>query len=302
VTPVELRHLNYFVAVAEEGSFSGAAERLWVAQPGLSTQIRRLEDELGIKLFERHARGVTLTEGGELFLERGRRAVAAAELARSTGDDLRAGLVGSIKLGAVTGVGWRLLPELLERFGGDRTDVELTVVESYAGTLLRDLQDGRLDAVVAPSLFGSTELSRTAVGGDPWLVLAGPGHRLAGGSGPVAVDELRGSAFVVTGHRDGVAYDRAVAETLTGVGVTPELRRGGSGPALFASVASGEALALTTSSWVAGEGMVARPLHPERRVGFALFGRDEPTPALDEFIKAAKTVGEPARPVPRAVA
>jgi hypothetical protein len=99
-----------------------------------------------------------------------------------------------------------------------------------------------------------------------------------------------------------VAYDRAVAETLTGVGVTPELRRGGSGPALFAGVASGEALALTTSSCVAGQGMVARPLHPERRVGFALFWRDEPTPALDEFIKAAKTVGEPARPVPRAVA
>jgi LysR family hydrogen peroxide-inducible transcriptional activator len=278
VTAVELRHLNYFVAVAEEGSFSGAAERLWVAQPSLSTQIRRLEDELGIKLFERHARGVDLTVGGELFLERAGRAVAAAGLAPSPGDDL------------------------LERFGRDRTDVELTVVESYAGTLLRDLQDGRLDAVVAPSGFGSTKLSRTAVGGDPWLVLAGPGHRLAGGSGPVAVDELRAATFVVTGHRDGVAYDRAVAETLRGVGVTPELRRSGSGPALFASVASGEALALTTSSCVAGEGMVARPLHPERRVGFALFWRDEPTPALDEFIHTAKTVGEPARPAPRAVA
>jgi hypothetical protein len=99
-----------------------------------------------------------------------------------------------------------------------------------------------------------------------------------------------------------VAYDRAVAETLTGVGVTPKLRRGGSGPALFAGVASGEALALTTSSCVAGEGMVARPLHPQRRVGFALFWRDEPTPALYEFIKAAKTIRAPARPAPRAAA
>jgi DNA-binding transcriptional LysR family regulator len=302
VTAVELRHLNYFVAIAEEGSFSGAGERLWVAQPALSTQIRRLEDELGIKLFERHARGVDLTESGELFLERARRAVAAAELARSTGDDLRAGLVGAVKLGAATGLGWRLLPELLERFGRDRTDVELTVVESYAGTLLRDLRDGRLDAVVAPSVLGSTGLSRTAVGHDPWLVLAGPRHRLAGGSGPVAVDELRGATFVVTGHRDGVAYDRVVAETLVAAGVTPELLRGGSGPALFAAVASGEALGLTTSSYVAGEGMVVRPLHPERRVGFALFWRDEPTPALDEFIKAAKTFDEPAHPAPRAVA
>src|SRR4051794_27002450 len=183
---MELRQLNYFAAIAEEQSFTRAAERLWVAQPGLSTQIRRLESELGVRLFERRPRGVDLTDAGELFLERARKVVAAAELARLTGDDLRAGLVGTIRLGIVTGAGWRHLGELLGRFGRDRPDVELTVVESYAGTLLRDLHDGRLDAVVAPSGFGWSELSRTAVGADPWLVLAGPGHRLAGGPGPGA--------------------------------------------------------------------------------------------------------------------
>ena len=77
---MELRHLRYFVAIAEEGSFTAAAERLWVAQPGLSSQIRRLEAELGLRLFERHTRGVTLTPEGTLVLERARVALAAAQL------------------------------------------------------------------------------------------------------------------------------------------------------------------------------------------------------------------------------
>src|SRR4051794_8186842 len=98
---MELRHLRYFVAIAEEGSFTRAAERLWVAQPGLSTQIRRLESELGVQLFERHARGVDLTDAGELFLERASRALAGADAAGSTGGVLEAGLVGSCRLGIV---------------------------------------------------------------------------------------------------------------------------------------------------------------------------------------------------------
>lgn len=300
---MELRHLNYFVAIAEEGSFSAAAERLWVAQPGLSTQIRRLETELGLQLFERHPRGVGLTDAGELFLERARAVLAAAEVARSTGQDMEAGLVGSIRLGIATGAGWPFVSELLERFGRDRPDVELTVFESYAGALLRDLGDGRLDAVVAPSNVGAPELQHQLLSREPWLVLAGSGHRLAGGSGPVGAHELQGEALVVTGHRDGAAYDRAVADTLVGFGVTPNLRRGGSGPALFASVVSGEALALTTSPYAVVGATVARPLDPARCVDFELLWRDEtPAPALQQFIRATDASARPARPRLRAVA
>src|SRR5262249_28988241 len=143
---VELRHLRYFVAIAEERSLTGAAARLWVAQPGLSTQMRRLEAELGIQLLERHTRSVDLPPGGNLFLERARVTLAAADAALATGRDLEAGVVGSLRLGLATGAHSRRISELVERFGRERPGVELTVVEAYGGRLWRDLRDGRLDA------------------------------------------------------------------------------------------------------------------------------------------------------------
>src|SRR4029077_3412593 len=88
---MELRHLRYFVAIAEEQSFTRAAERLWVAQPGLSTQMRPLDAELRLRVLLRVSRGIELTELGYLFRGRARIALAAAEAAASTGLDLETG-------------------------------------------------------------------------------------------------------------------------------------------------------------------------------------------------------------------
>ena len=200
---MELRHLRYFVAIAEERSFTRAAERLWVAQPGLSTQIRRLETELGVKLFERHTRGVDLTQAGELFLERARIALAAADMAGATGRDLEAGVVGSIRLGIASGPRWRPASSLLRRFNHERPGVELTVLEAYGGTLWRDLRDGRLDALVAPAGHASADLRSRRT----WLRVVGradwhrsPAHaavvRLPSRSWTVSGSLLRGTATV----------------------------------------------------------------------------------------------------------
>src|SRR3954454_7986934 len=121
---MELRHLRYFVAVAEERSITRAAERLWIAQPGLSTQMRRLEDELGIQLLNRHTRGVELTPTGELFLERARATLTAADAARATGTDLEAGVVGTVRLGIAIEAPTGRAPRLLAAFSQDRPDVE----------------------------------------------------------------------------------------------------------------------------------------------------------------------------------
>jgi DNA-binding transcriptional LysR family regulator len=289
---MELRHLRYFVAIAEERSFTAAAERLWVAQPGLSTQIRRLETELGVRLFERHARGVDLTEAGALFLERARAALAAADAASSVGSDLMDGVAGTLRLGLATPARWNGTAALLERFARERDGVELTVLEGYGGTLWHDLREGWLDAVIAPSSFVSPDMRTLNLGAEPWVVLVAEGHRLAGTS-PIDPQQLQGERIAVTAHRDGGGHDRLVADVLGELGVTAAMTRA-PGPALYRSVARGDAIALTTSPVELPLGVLARPLNSPRSVPFALLWRDEtPSPALAEFVRiAAESSGD----------
>ena len=282
---MELRHLRYFVAIAEERSFTAAAERLWVAQPGLSTQIRRLETELGVRLFERHARGVDLTEAGALFLERARAVLTAADAAGSVGSDLKGGVTGTLRVGLATPTRWKGTAALLERFARERDGVELTVLEGHGDTLWHDLRDGRLDAVIAPSSFASPDLCTLKLGTEPWAVLVGGGHRLAG-TGPIESQQLQGERIAVTAHRGGAPHDRMVAEVLGELGVAAEMTRSAPGPALYRSVASDDAIALTTDPVALPSGVLARPLNSARPVPFALLWRDEaPAPVLAEFVR-----------------
>ena len=172
---MELRHLRYFVAIAEEKSFTAAAERLWIAQPGLSTQMRRLEDELGVQLLERHSRGINLTPAGELFLERARVALGATDAAAATGRDLQAGVIGSLRLGVASGPGWPATPELLQRFSRERSGVEVSVLQGYGATLWRDLRDGRIDALLTPTGHAGAGMNTLDLGSAEWVVLMGAG-------------------------------------------------------------------------------------------------------------------------------
>jgi DNA-binding transcriptional LysR family regulator len=298
---MELRHLRYFVAIAEERSFTRAAERLWIAQPGLSQQMRGLERELGVQLLERHPRGISLTEAGELFLERARIALAATDAAAATGGDLQAGVIGSVRLGMAGGPGWPLTSDFLQRFSRERSGVELSVVQGYGGTLWRDLRDGRLDALLTPAGGGAAGMRALDLGASEWAVLIGARHPLAG-IGPVAAGDLEGQRIAVTGHRDGAALDRAVGDVLAELGVTGELVPGVPWPALHAAVAGNEVIVLTTAPDALPKGVVARRLEPRRTLSFELLWRDEvPSPALAGFVDAAAAHAE-RRPSSRVLA
>lgn len=293
---MELRHLRYFVTIADEGSFTRASERLWVTQPGLSAQIRRLERELGVRLFDRHTRGVTLTAAGTVFLERARVAIAAADIAGATARDLQAGTVGTIRLGIAFGPRWSRTHVLLGHFASECPGIELTVIESYGGRLWQELRDRRLDALIAPSWVRSGDLRHLRVGSEPWTALMSERHHLADGDRPLPAEELRGQRIVVTTHRDGLGHQRTVMEMLDELRVAAVLEPAPPEPALMGLIMLGDVLTLTTAPAVRPAEVSVRPLDPRQRISFDLLWRDEvPSAALARLIELASRTAEATR-------
>jgi DNA-binding transcriptional LysR family regulator len=303
---MELRHLRYFVAVAEERSFTRAAERLWIAQPGLSQQIRGLERELGVMLFERLSRGVELTDAGELFLPKAHRAIAAADEALATGRAAGAGLAGHLRIGISTHARWDLAPLLLESFRAQRPGVELSVVEAQCGTLVRDVRDSRLDVAVILGPVTLPLVESAPLWDGPVAVALSRRHAMADKERITAAD-LDGHVVAVSGDRGGVSYDRLVDGLLTSFGVRFDLLHAGYGPAMLAPVRSGAAVALTTGG-VDGRGdVVLRPLEPAATFRFDVAWRSgDVPPALEGFLETARstaaTAGHSRRPVGLALA
>jgi DNA-binding transcriptional LysR family regulator len=211
---MELHQLEYFVAVAEEASFTRAAERVHVAQPGVSAQVRRLESELGQRLLDRSGRSVRLTEAGSAVLPFARAALDAVVNARLAVDEL-AGLVrGQVTVGMVSGCALPVLAELLASFHKQYPGVAISLTEDNSDRLVEMLKDGRLDLALIGSAGteGSTGIS-TAVLIDEELVAAvAPGHPLASKE-TVTVRSLRDVPLVCLPRGTGVraALDAACA-------------------------------------------------------------------------------------------
>ncbi|WP_433513131.1 LysR family transcriptional regulator [Nonomuraea sp. CA-143628] len=142
---MELRQLEYFVAVTEEAGFTRAAARLHVAQPGVSAQIRQLERELGQPLFDRSARQVRLTEVGEAVLPYARAALAAVAAARLVVDEMTGLLRGHVVMGTVSAPSVLDLPGLLADFHDRHPAVEISLRESDPESLIEAVRAGRMD-------------------------------------------------------------------------------------------------------------------------------------------------------------
>jgi len=195
---MELRQLAYFLAVAEERSFTRAAQRIPIAQPAISQQIHRLESELSEKLFVRDRRGTRLTPAGEALLPHARATLASAEHAREAVAALSGLLTGRLAFGFVQPLPDRRLAGLLGAFHRQHPGIELRLIEDETDALLAALATGQLDA----ALIGlgrydrlPPDVASRLVAREPVVVAVHPDHPLSG-RGSIALQALREAPMV----------------------------------------------------------------------------------------------------------
>lgn len=194
---MELRHLQHFVAVAEDQHFTRAAERLMVSQSGLSASIRTLERELRAPLFVRTSRRVTLTEAGRALLVEAERILAQVRSAHEAVAAVQGVLRGTLALGTEQCIAGVHVAGLLAAFRGRHPDVEIRLRQAGSGALAEEVAAGRLDLAFAYRTRADTDQLRSVpLTSEPMTVLCHPSHRLASAAAVLGPDDLAGEVFV----------------------------------------------------------------------------------------------------------
>lgn len=289
---MDLRHLRYFVATAEELHFGRAAERLHVAQPALSRQIIALERELNLKLFDRGHQRVALTRAGEAFLEEARavldRAVRAEWVAKRIAD----GEVGRFEVGFVTPAMWYVLPPILREHRSRQPDVRVGLHELGLDVQLELLLSGTLDlAFVRPPILDD-RLAAETVWRDPIVVALSERHQLAGAD-TIDLADLADETFVTVPRTESPLQDLYRSICLEH-GFSPVFNEQATTPAATQMIAAGLGISLAGASTesAALPGVVFRPL---RGVSvelelIACRRADDDSPMLHAFLETVRQV------------
>jgi DNA-binding transcriptional LysR family regulator len=227
---MELSQLKYFATIAETLSFTGAAELVHVSQPALSYQMKRLETELGVKLFNRHGRSISLTADGQVFLPLARGVLSRADEAIRTVRDHSGVEAGEVTMGVAPSVATYLIPDLLASFHNVFPRVRVDLVEDGDLQLHQRVFTGSMDFAIVSSAGSTQSLDVAPLGSEDLLAVTSPTHHMAG---QVLIDlaTLRNENFVLptisyqlttnvihacrrAGFEPNVAYQAGSLETL----------------------------------------------------------------------------------------
>lgn len=290
---MDFRQLRYFVAVAEELSFSRAADRLNVSQPPLSMQIKALEDQLGAQLFARNKRSVALTHAGRILLEQARGALAqldrAADLTRRAGR----GEAGRLALGFTASVPMhKWFPDLLRRFRAAHPEVAVDARLLSTGEQLDAIGKGLLDVgIVRPSHWfkPAAGLSAQCLWQDEIYVFLPDDHLLAHSNGPISVAALADERFITFGSNIGCGLSEHLDMLCSEAGFRPRIvQEVGAASAILGLVAAGVGIAMLPACQMLNgiEGVVGRALASQNTTSNLLlaYRRPEISPLLARFL------------------
>jgi DNA-binding transcriptional LysR family regulator len=298
---MELRHLRYFVAVAEECHFGRAAARLHIAQPPLSQQIRQLEDELGVTLLHRSTRKVELTPAGQVYLERARVVLAAVTAAGVEAGRVAAGEIGRLTIGFTGSATYELLPTLTRVLRADFPGIELDLKgEMLTPDQVNALQDRTLDIGFLRPPVHARDLVVRLLRREPLIAVLPETHPLAEGD-TVRLAKLRDEPFITyPSHNRSVVYD-AVLEACQRVGFSPaKVQEVAETSTLVAFVAAGLGVALVPASvqHLKITGATFRPLAgTTKEVALAVATRaDDESPHVARVLARIETLIGGARP------
>ncbi|WP_233858523.1 LysR substrate-binding domain-containing protein [Paraburkholderia sp. HD33-4] len=195
---MELRHLHYFVTVAETLHFGRAAERLHISQPPLSRQIALLEEEVGVVLFERNRRSVKLSAAGERFLLDAKDILGSVERAKQNALTASQGASGSLSVGFMFAAAYSVVPPITLAYASRFPAVDLHLTESIPRLLMQDMRQSSTDVALMYPPEDHPELETRTVFREPIVAALPADHRLARGSGPIDVVELKGESFLIS--------------------------------------------------------------------------------------------------------
>jgi DNA-binding transcriptional LysR family regulator len=245
---MDLRRIRHFVVLAETLNFRRAAERLHMAQPPLTVSIQKLEAELGTKLFERGAQGVTLTATGRTVLVEARKLLFHGTQLGAIARSALEGTVGTLHVGFVGTTTYGMLQKVVPRFHSEYPGVELMLHEATSVAILQQLEDHRLDiGLVRTPLLHTTAASLVPLERDEFIVALPRGHALAG-RGPLRLRDLAAESFVMYGAGAAAGLHSAAMLACQSAGFMPRVtQQGVQVQTLLALVESGLGVALVPS-------------------------------------------------------
>jgi DNA-binding transcriptional LysR family regulator len=293
---MELRHLRYFVAVAEEGHVTRAAERLGIQQPPLSQQIRALERELDAQLFRRKPRGVELTPAGRAFLDEARAILARTEEAIAVTRRAAHGESGRIGIGFTSSASFHpFVPRAIRAFREAHPLVALALEENGTVELVAALRSQTIDAAFVRSPIGeSADIFIRPLLEEPMVAALPSGHPLSIASKPLPLAGLAGETFVLYRRPVGPGLHDAIIAACDRAGFSPQI--GQEAPRMLSTlslVAAGLGVTVVPASMsrLEAEGVAYRRLDPAAQLIAPLnlaYRRDEISAAVRRFIGLAQ--------------